>query len=184
MTLEDRPCQTHSVRSKVRYWMASLTCSGVMSSDAGEVGDGAADFQDAVVGAGAQVELGHGDADQFLAIRRLTSSAALIWRGPMRALQLVCLSERKRACWRSRAATMRARMASEGSSGRVLEMSRYSTAGTSMWRSMRSSKRAGDALAVTLDLDGTATAFAFQVAEVAAGAWVHGGDEHELARER
>lgn len=45
-------------------------------------------------------------------------------------------------------------------------------------------KRAGDALAITLDLDGATAAFAFQIAEVSAGARVHRGDEHELGWER
>ena len=65
-------------------------------------------------------------------------SPLLIARDDMRALQVVFLSERKRACCRSRAWPTRARIASECSSARSLEMSRYSTEGTSMCRSMRS----------------------------------------------
>src|SRR3954468_19026498 len=37
-------------------------------------------------------------------------------------------------------------------------------------------KRAGDALAITVDLGRAATAFAFQIAEVAARTRIHGGD--------
>ena len=42
---------------------------------------------------------------------------------------------------------------------------------------------AGDALAVGFDLAWRAAAFAFRIAEVAAGAGVHGGDEHEAGGE-
>src|SRR4051812_21733621 len=41
-------------------------------------------------------------------------------------------------------------------------------------------QRPGDSLAITLDLDRTATAFALQVAEVSAGTRIHSRDEHEL----
>ena len=41
-------------------------------------------------------------------------------------------------------------------------------------------ERAGDALAITLDLGGAATAFAFQIAEVSAGTGIHRRHEHEL----
>src|SRR5437868_3555534 len=41
-------------------------------------------------------------------------------------------------------------------------------------------ERAGDALAITLNHDGTTTAFAFQVAEVTARTRIHRGDEHEF----
>src|SRR4051812_35798455 len=41
-------------------------------------------------------------------------------------------------------------------------------------------ERAGDALAIPLDLSRAAAAFAFQIAEVSAGTWVHRCDEHEL----
>ena len=68
----------------------------------------------------------------------LSLQCALIARDDMRALQVVFLSERKRACCRSRACPTRSRIAAEGSSARSLEMSRYSTDGTSMWRSIRS----------------------------------------------
>jgi hypothetical protein len=45
-------------------------------------------------------------------------------------------------------------------------------------------ERAGDALAITLDLDGAAAAFAFEIAEVSARTRVHRGNEHELGGER
>lgn len=45
-------------------------------------------------------------------------------------------------------------------------------------------ERAADAGAVALDLRGGATALVLRVAQVAAGARVHRGDEHEAARER
>src|SRR4051812_16113118 len=45
-------------------------------------------------------------------------------------------------------------------------------------------KRTGNALAITVDLSRAATAFAFQIAEVAAWAGVHGRDEHELRWKR
>jgi hypothetical protein len=44
-------------------------------------------------------------------------------------------------------------------------------------------QRAGNALAITLHLGRTATAFAFQVAKVATRARIHRGDEHELRGE-
>ena len=45
-------------------------------------------------------------------------------------------------------------------------------------------QRPGNALPITLHLHRTATAFAFQIAEVSARAGVHRRDEHELGRER
>src|SRR5256885_15988712 len=45
-------------------------------------------------------------------------------------------------------------------------------------------ERAGNSLAITMDLGGAAAAFAFQIAEVTARTWIHRGDEHELGRER
>jgi hypothetical protein len=44
-------------------------------------------------------------------------------------------------------------------------------------------ERTGNALSVTVDLGRAATAFAFEIPEVAAGARVHRGDEHELGWE-
>src|SRR3954463_13994821 len=44
-------------------------------------------------------------------------------------------------------------------------------------------ERAGDALAIPLDLGRPAAAFAFQIAEVSAGTWIHRCDEHEFRRE-
>src|SRR5262245_50125248 len=44
-------------------------------------------------------------------------------------------------------------------------------------------QRTGNPLAIALHLGGTATAFAFQVAKVAARAWIHRSDEHELGGE-
>src|SRR4051794_27841543 len=44
-------------------------------------------------------------------------------------------------------------------------------------------ERAGDALAITLDLGRTATALAFEIPEISARTGVHRGDEHELGRE-
>lgn len=41
----------------------------------------------------------------------------------------------------------------------------------------------GDSLAITLDLERSAAAFAFQIAEVSARTRVHRGDEHELGGE-
>src|SRR4029453_7956145 len=41
-------------------------------------------------------------------------------------------------------------------------------------------QRAGDALAITLHLSRTATAFAFEIAKIAAWAGIHRGDQHEL----
>ena len=52
-------------------------------------------------------------------------------------------------------------------------------AGTSMWRSMRVEERPADAGAVSLDLWHGAAAFVARIAEVAAGAGIHGGHEHE-----
>ena len=45
-------------------------------------------------------------------------------------------------------------------------------------------KRTGNALPVPLHLYRTATAFAFEIAEVAARAWIHRRDEHELGGKR
>jgi hypothetical protein len=45
-------------------------------------------------------------------------------------------------------------------------------------------QRSGNPLAITVDLRRSAAAFAFQVAEVTARTWIHGGDEHELGWER
>ena len=44
-------------------------------------------------------------------------------------------------------------------------------------------QRAGNALAITLHLSWTATAFAFEIAKIAAWARIHRGDQHELRRE-
>ena len=44
-------------------------------------------------------------------------------------------------------------------------------------------KRAGDSLAIPVDLGRPAAAVALEIAEVTARTWIHGGDEHELGRE-
>ena len=62
------PCQIHKVRSKVRYWMASLTCSGRMPGLSSKSAMVRGDLQDPVVGARAQIQLGHRHANQFLGI--------------------------------------------------------------------------------------------------------------------
>jgi len=41
-------------------------------------------------------------------------------------------------------------------------------------------QRSGNSLPITLDLEGTAAAFAFQIAEVSAGTGIHRGHEHEF----
>lgn len=43
-------------------------------------------------------------------------------------------------------------------------------------------ERSADACAVTLDLRGGTAALVLGIAEIAAGARIHGGDEHEAAR--
>ena len=45
-------------------------------------------------------------------------------------------------------------------------------------------QRPGNALTISLHLDWAATAFAFEIAEVAARTWIHRCDQHELGRER
>jgi len=45
-------------------------------------------------------------------------------------------------------------------------------------------QRAGDSLAITLDLERAAAAFALQIAEISARTGIHRRDEHELGRER
>ena len=94
----------------------------------------------------------------------LSWQCCLIWRGPMRALQFTFVSEWKRRCCFSRARWTRSRIGAEASPARVLEISRCSTARDFDVEIDAIEERPGDALAVRLDLDGTAAAFAFQIA--------------------
>ena len=93
----------------------------------------------------------------------------LIWCGPIRTLQFTFVSERKRACCFSRGALDA--FADRG--GRFFGARAGDVAvfdgGNFDVEIDAVEKRAGDALAITLHLDGTATALALQIAEVAAG---------------
>ena len=81
-----RPIQPQSWRSRVRYWRVSERCSLVISSGR-EVGDGSADLENAVVGAGAQVEFAHRHTQQVL--RLIAKLAVLLdFRACIRALQV------------------------------------------------------------------------------------------------
>ena len=88
----------------------------------------------------------------------------------MRALQFVFVSRAKSLLLLSPARARPVReLLSECSSARSLETSRYSTAGTSIWRSMRSSRGPEIRWRYRCTCTGTAAAFALQIAEISAG---------------
>ena len=97
-------------------------------------------------------------------------------------MQLIFLSERKRDCCRSRTADA---IADRG--GAFLRAGAGDVAvfdgGNFDVEVDAIEERAGDALAITLHLERTAAAFAFQIAEVAARTGIHRGHEHELGWE-
>src|SRR5260370_41708049 len=103
-----------------------------------EVGDGAGNFQDAIISAGAEVQFAHGDANEFLRI--LGELAVLLEMACGHARVAVSLGIARKSLLlflapAGNAFADRCRV----SSLRSLATSRYSTAGTSMCRSMRSS---------------------------------------------
>ena len=56
------------MRSSVRYWMASLRCLGSIDGSGFEIGDGASDFEDAVVGARGKAEALDSGFKELLAV--------------------------------------------------------------------------------------------------------------------
>jgi hypothetical protein len=120
----------------------------------GEIGNGAGDLENTIIRPGAEVQLGHGHLHHaFGGFVELAVALDLLRGHPGIAAGFgAAAAERgiavgdagtgvvlvKRWGWTSRAASMRVRMDSEDSPGMLLEMSRYWTAGTSTWMSMRS----------------------------------------------
>jgi len=137
-----------------------------------QVGDGAGYFQDAIVGAGAEIQFGHRDANQLLGF----------------VGEFAVLFDLARA---------HARVAVDffvGTKARLLALARATDAipdrGGAFFGAGAANvavfhrrnfdmeidaieQRSGDSLAVTLDLERTTAAFAFQIAEVSAGTGVH-----------
>ncbi len=61
--------------------MASAMCYGLDGGGGFEVGDGAGNFQDAIVGAGGQPLLGHGPFQEALAVSGELAEGADVTRG-------------------------------------------------------------------------------------------------------
>ncbi len=108
----------------------------------GQVGDGACQLEDAVIRTGAELHLAHGRAQQLPAglvhgavVAHLGGSHVGVG-GQDRAWRH-CLA--KRAVWRARAASTRARMAADDSPRRSSDSFWKGTRGTSTWMSIRSS---------------------------------------------
>src|SRR4051812_39105295 len=144
-----------------------------------EVGDGAGDFQNAVVGAGAQIQFRHGDANQFLGfvaefavlfdLPRTHPGVAIHFRVGMETRSLFfagvldAVANGGGRFFGARAGDVA-----------VFDGGHFDVEIDAI------EERAGDALAITMDLGWTATTLAFQIAEVTAWTRVHRGNEHEL----
>ena len=145
-----------------------------MGGDGGggfEVGDGARDFEDAVVGAGAEIELVHGGAQEFQGIvvelavdfERLAGHPGVAGDGggSVKALLL------------DGAGGEDAFANGGGGLGGVLGGEFLEMDGGDFHMDVDAvEQRAGDALAVALDLHGGAAALAFEVAKEPARTWM------------
>jgi len=146
-----------------------------------QVSDRARHFQDAVVGAGAEIQFGHRDANQLL---RLVAELAMLldlarphsrvavdlFVGPEARLLPLTGTPNAIADWGGGFFGARAGDVA------IFDGWNFDVEIDAV------EQRSGNSLAITLDLDRTAAAFAFQIAEVSARAWIHRGHEHELGR--
>jgi hypothetical protein len=136
-----------------------------------EIGDRARDLEDTVVGAGAEVQFGHRNADELL--RFVAEFAVLLDLARSHAGVAVHLGvgvEAELLFFASALDTIADRGGCFfGASARDIAVF---DGGDFDVQIDAIEKRPGDALAVTLDLDGAATAFAFQIAEVSARIWI------------
>ena len=152
----------------------------VLGGDGGglvEVGDGAGDFEDAVVGAGGEAHAADGHFEGALAGVVEGADAADIAGGHAGVV------EAARAAGASRACSTRARISGGGFGGGVAAQFLEGNGGDFDVDIDAVEQRAADLAEVVLDLAGRAAAFAGGIAVEAALAGIHGGHQHEAGGE-
>ena len=144
-----------------------------------EISDSARNFQNPIVSAGAQVQFVHGYANQVLRILSEFAVLLKLARGHASIAVYFCVAAKPLLLTLTRAnnaLTDRGRRLFSALAGDVPILHGWDF----NVQIDTVQQRAGDALSITLHLGGTATAFAFEVAKVAAWTRIHRGDEHEL----
>lgn len=137
----------------------------------GEVGHGAGNFQDAVVGAGTEVELGHGDADQVLGVVAELAMALDLARAHARVAIHFRVGMETGALGFAGALDAFANGGRRFFGARAGDVAVFD-GGHFDVEVDAIEERTRNALAITVDLRRTATAFAFQIAEVTAWIWI------------
>ena len=144
-----------------------------------EISDSARNFQDAIVGAGAQVQFVHCYANQVLRILSEFAVLLKLARGHASIAIYVCVAAKPLLLTLSRANN-----ALTDRGGRLFNALAGDVSILDGWHFNVQidtvQQRPGDALSITLHLGGTATALAFEIAKVAAWTRIHRGDKHEL----
>ena len=177
---------THLPDPRRRYWIASANVGRLDGVGGGEVGDGAGDFEDAVEGAGGKVELGHCHLDEGAGLGRELLLAAL---ADLAGAE--CGVGGSRGVGRARLAVVARDLVVPGARDAVADGARglgVGERGELVVVDARDfgkqvdavQERAGDAALVAQHGALGAGAGGDGVAVVAAGAGVHGGNEHEV----
>jgi hypothetical protein len=162
--------------------MASAMCLGSRFGGF-EVGDGAGDFQDAVVGAGAEALLGHGAFEQAFAIGGERAGDADVAGGHLGVA--VQLFFRRGEAFELFLAGANDAVANLGGGFRLVGGAHFFVVhGGNVDVDIDAvHERAGDFRDVALDHGSGAVAFATAVVVEAAGAGIHGGGQHEARGE-